>query len=242
MEGLGPSAAIIDAKEQRQHARTLQLAGLKPEGFVAFRQARIGVVGAGGLASGFLPLAAAMGARHIRLIDDDAVSYSNLPRQLLYNPYDVGQSKAAIAAKVVRGYAPEASIEAIQARLSEEDVEAFVEGLNIVVDCSDNFATRYLLDRVCQYRNLPLLYGAVGEAVGQITLLHGKAHVSLADIFGPQPESMPPPAVFPPAVHMVGTLMASEAFKWASGYGATLDGVLLQIDLRTNEQIRLSIK
>lgn len=242
MERLGPRAAIINAKEQRQHARTLQLEGLEPDMFVAFRQARLGIVGAGGLASGFLPLAAAMGARHFRIIDDDVVNYSNLPRQLLYNPYDVGQSKAAIAEKVIRTYEPGATVKSIPARLSEENVEAFVEGLNLVVDCSDNFATRYLLDRVCQNRNIPLLYGAVGEAIGQITLLHGNAHVSLADIFGPQPESMPPPAVFPPAVHMVGTLMASEAFKWTSRYGQTLDGVLLQIDLRTNEQIKLAIK
>lgn len=242
MERLGPRAAIIDYKTQRQHARTLQLQGLTPEGFVAYRQARLGIVGAGGLASGFLPLAAAMGALHFAIIDNDVVSYSNLPRQLLYTPYDIGQPKAELAAKAVRSYQPDATVKAINAKLTGENVEAFIEGLNLVVDCTDNFATRYLLDRVCSSRNLPLLYGAVEQAVGQITILHGNAHVSLADIFGPQPEPLPPPAVFPPAVHLVGTLMAGEAFKWLSGYGDTLDGVILQINLCNNQQLRLTIK
>lgn len=242
MEGLGSSAAVIDYNTRRQHARTLQLEGVTPEMFVAYTRARLCVVGAGGLASGFLPLAAAMGARHFTIIDDDRVNYSNLPRQLLYTPYDIGKPKVEAADRVVRGYAPGISVKPIQARLSGENVEELVKGANLIVDCSDNFATRYLLDGVARAMHIPLLYGAVGEAVGQITLLHGNAHVSLRDIFGPEPESMPPPAVFPPAVHLVGTMMASEAFKWVTKYGPTLDGVLLQIDLRTNQQVWLPVK
>ena len=81
----------------------------------------------------------------------------------------------------------------------------------------------------------------MGEALGHVTRLHGEAHVSLVDLFGPQPGAMPPPAVFPPAVHLVGTIMASEAFKWVARYGRTLDGVLLQVDLRTNACTRFEI-
>lgn len=242
MEGLGSSAAVIDYKTRRQHARTLQLEGVTPDMFVAFTRARICVVGAGGLASGFLPLAAAMGARHITIIDDDVVSPSNLPRQLLYTPYDVGRPKAAAADKLIRNYAPGISVSPIQARLTEENVEEIVKGMDIVADCCDNFATRYLLDRVTYQLNIPLIYGAVMEAVGQVTLLHGNARVSLPDIFGPEPESMPPPAVFPPAVHLIGTIMAGEAFKWITKYGDTLDGILLQINLRTNEYAWLKVQ
>lgn len=242
MEGLGSRAAVIDDGTRRQHERTLRLEGFAPGMFTEFRQAHIGIVGAGGLASGFLPLAVAMGARCLSIIDDDLVAISNLPRQLLYTPNDLGQPKALAAQRVLESYDPQACISVTQARLTDENVEAFVEGLSLLVDCCDNFATRYLLDRVCQKRKLPLLFGAVGEAVGQIALLHGQANVSLADIFGPQPAAAPPPPVFPPAVHLVGTLMASEAFKWVTRYGQTLDGELLQINLRTNEMVKLSIR
>ena len=232
---------MIDAGMRRQHARTLQLEGLDADGFLVYTRTHFCVVGVGGLASGFLPLAAAMGARHFTIIDDDLVSPSNLPRQLLYTPSDVGMPKVVAAERQVRGYAPGIDARAVQTRLTPENAHGLVEGAQVLVDCSDNFATRYLLDRVAAELNLPLLYGAVGEALGHVTLLHGEAHVSLVDLFGPQPGAMPPPAVFPPAVHLVGTIMASEAFKWVARYGRTLDGVLLQVDLRTNACTRFEI-
>lgn len=229
-------AKDLDPEELRRVARQLNLPGFGMAQAQALAEARVLVVGAGGLGCPAMQTLVATGVGHIRLYDDDVVSYSNLHRQILFGVPDVGRGKAEAAAEKLRSLQPAVSVEARAERLTADNIIDALEGIDLVVDGSDTFATKYLVADACEITSTPLVWGTVLRYVGQIALFGGSATApSLRDVFPEQPaaDSVPDCAtagVLGVTTSVVGSLMATEAIKYLTGLGESMPGRLLSYD------------
>ncbi len=215
----------------KRHARTLALPDFDPTRIARLRAAHVLLVGVGGLGSAVLPLLAAQEVGRIDIVDNDRVSVTNLPRQLLYTENEVGCEKAFLAAERAREWNPRGEAHPYPIRLDAAWLAALPTEYDLLIDCTDNFTTRSLLDRFCAQQHIPLVWGAVESYVGQVTLLHGRKGLSLQDLFGDLPTERPlADGVYPPLVQTIGSFMASEALRWLATGESPLDGALLQYD------------
>jgi len=197
------------------------------------RGATVTVVGVGGLGSAVVPLLAAQGVGKLILVDGDRVELSNLPRQTLFGTNDVGTWKADLAGQRAKMLSPDAQVEVHTERLTMKNVGLLLRSA-MVIDCTDNFETQYLLDAATGKHDVPMVWGAAEGYIGQVALLHGRRGLRLCDLFDPPEEEIDlPDGVWPPLVHMVGTVMASEALAFLLGWDCQLDGGLWTVDMRT---------
>jgi adenylyltransferase/sulfurtransferase len=172
---------------------------------------------------------AAAGVGKLRICDSDTVEPSNLNRQILHSDSRVGQLKALSAARTLREINPVISVEVYPEYLGWDNAEYIIGQPSIVVDCLDNYATRYLLNEYCFRHNIPLVHAALWGLMGQITFIHPPETPCLRCIF---PEA-PPKAAFPvlgATAGVLGTLQAMETLKYLAGIGETLKGRLLLFD------------
>jgi adenylyltransferase/sulfurtransferase len=172
--------------------------------------------------------------------DPDTVSLSNLNRQVLYTPADVGLPKASVAAQRLQALNPDAHIEAVFDAFTTENAAVGLQGVQLVLDASDNFATRYAADDACAAAHLPLVMGALYQWEGQVAVFHtlagGGARVRYRHWFPSPPPNAPTCAtggVLGPLAGVVGSLMATEALKLLAGVGQPLVGRLLVLDALT---------
>lgn len=217
-----------------RHKRTLDLVDFTAEQLEKIQNSHILVVGAGGLGTATLPLLAAQEINSLHIVDFDTVTLSNLPRQLLYTEKDLGKNKVDSAAHYISRLNPKGKIVHTTTQVNAEWLSAYDAPLDLVLDCTDNFATRILIDQFCAERAIPLVWGAVEGYIGQISLFHGHEKISLQDIFTEIPrERALDSGIFPPLVQQVGSMMASVALRWLAFERSELDGKLLQLDART---------
>lgn len=231
--------AMADADARVRYARQIALPELGEAGQAALGRARVLVIGAGGLGSPAALYLAAAGVGTLGLVDDDAVERSNLHRQVLHRDDRVGQSKTASAQATINALNPRVQVAQHDERLSSANVEAIFSGYDIVVDGSDNFPTRYLVNDACIHLGLPNVYGAVQGFEGQVSVFGAGGQPCYRCLF-PEP---PPPGAAPPCSEagvlgvvpgVVGLLQALEAMKLAAGFGEVMRGRLLVFDaLRT---------
>jgi adenylyltransferase/sulfurtransferase len=196
--------------------------------------ARVLCIGAGGLGSPVLQYLAAAGAGRIGIVDDDTVEESNLQRQTLFSTADIGKPKAAIAAARVLGINPLVAADAIPLRFNAANARELVQLYDVVVDCTDRFETRYLINDACILEGKPVVYGSIFRFDGQVSVFD-RAGPCLRCLF-PQ---APPPGTVPTCAEggvlgvlagMVGAFQAAEALKLILGIGESLKGRLLLID------------
>lgn len=222
------------------HARTLALPEFNEEAQERVERAHLLVIGAGGLASCCLPQLVTQGVGALTLVDDDTVSFSNLPRQILFTPQHVGQPKVDVARERLQQWAPQVKINTCKAHfpLVEEpwlqDTASMTLPFTMALDCSDNLATSLALNDYCAKYKLPLLWAGVEGYQGQISLLHAQKGITLQDIVAAPSEPMeePPQAIFAPLVQAMGSLMVAEVIKYLVGFVATLDGYLLHLNIK----------
>jgi adenylyltransferase/sulfurtransferase len=213
-------------------------------GQARLKAARVLVVGAGGLGAPVLMYLAAAGVGTIGIADDDQVTLSNLQRQVIFTTADIGRPKAGTAAQTVAGLNPTIRPATHNVRVDAHNVMELVGSYDLVVDGSDNFATRYLVSDACYFAKKPLVTAALGVFDGSITTIrahekdaNGKPNPTYRCLF---PE--PPPAGTIPACAeagilgalpgVLGSLMALEAVRAIVGFGEGLVGRLLMIDAR----------
>ena len=217
-----------------RHKRTLDLVDFTAEQLEKIQNSHILVVGAGGLGAATLPLLAAQEINSLHIVDFDTVAVSNLPRQLLYTEKDLGKNKVDAAAHYISRLNPKGKIVHTTTQVNAEWLSAYDAPLDLVLDCTDNFATRILIDQFCAERAIPLVWGAVEGYIGQLSLFHGHEKISLQDIFTEIPrERALDSGIFPPLVQQVGSMMASVALRWLAFERSELDGKFLQLDART---------
>ncbi len=226
-----------------RYSRQLALPEIGPQGQARLQQSKVTVVGAGGLGTPASLYLAAAGVGQITIIDPDTIAMSNLNRQVLYDPEQLGASKASLLTERLRSFNPEIEVEGIPLRLTTENAAQFLNraGCDVVVDATDNNETRLLLNRVAVSAGLPLIYGAVHSFYGQIMTIVPGAGPCLGCLL---PNDATPTSlkeegggvggggtpVFGVIAGIVGCLEAAEALKILLGAGTSLVGRLLVIN------------
>ena len=206
----------LPSELRARYARTEQLPGFGETAQRRLRAARVLVVGAGGLGSAVLPLLAGAGFGTIGVVDDDSVEISNLPRQTIHGERDLGRPKTASAADAIRAIDAGIDVRVFAERLTSANAERILGDFDLVLDGSDNFPTRYLVDDAASLAGLPVVWGAVHRFGGQVGLSWAGRGPHYRDLFPrpPEPGTVPSCAeagVLPSVCGVIGSLMASEA-------------------------------
>ena len=235
---------MLNPDELERYARHLVLREIGGPGQAALKRARVLVVGAGGLGAPVLLYLAAAGVGTLGIVDDDVVSLSNLQRQVIHATGDIGRPKVDSASAVIGRLNPYVTVETHAVRLAAANALGLIAGYDLVVNGSDNFATRYLVSDACYFAKKPLVTAAVGVFDGTLTTI--RAHERASD-GNPNPTYRclfpePPPAGTVPAcaeagilgalTGVIGSMMALEAVREIVGFGEGLVGRLLMIDAR----------
>ena len=160
----------FDANEWQRYQRHMQLEGFAVAGQTRLKGSRVLIVGAGGLGCPAALYLAAAGVGHITLVDADTVCLSNLHRQILYTPADIGLNKALVARQKLLLHNPCIEVVALSERLRPDNARELIQQADIVLDCSDNFATRYLINDNCVNSRIPWIYASVLQFAGQVAL------------------------------------------------------------------------
>lgn len=218
-------------------ARQTTLPGFGAAGQQRLSQARVLVIGAGGLGSAVLPILAAAGVGGIGIVDDDVVEATNLHRQTLHTASDIGRLKVDSAADRLAPLAT-GTVTMHPVRLTEGNAEALARSHDLILDGSDNFETRYLANDTARALGIPLVWGAVSQYGGQVGVVLGSEGPDYRDLFPvlPDPDSILTCAdggVLPSVCGVVGALMATEALKLLSGLGEPLSGRVTSYDALT---------
>ncbi|HXZ49039.1 MAG TPA: HesA/MoeB/ThiF family protein [Usitatibacter sp.] len=198
--------------------------------------ARALVVGAGGLGSAALLYLASSGMGRITVCDGDRVDLTNLQRQVVHRLESIGAPKAASAARTLEALNPDIRIEALEERISGGRIDELVRGADVVLDCSDNFATRHALNRACVSARRPLVSGAAIRFDGQVAVFDLRRddapcyHCLFAEDAQSAEERCATMGIFAPVAGIVGTFQALEAIKLVAGVGESLAGRLLLFD------------
>jgi len=214
-------------------------------------QSKVLVIGAGGLGCPALQYLSAAGVGTIGIVDDDIVSISNLHRQPLYSTFDIGFSKAAKAKQHLMKLNPDITIYAYNERLTTENALAIMEEFDIIVDGTDNFASRYLINDACVLMNKPLVYGAVSQFEGQVAVFNcqhanGDAPVNYRDLFPTPPKdgeilNCAEAGVLGVLPGIIGTMQANETIKLITGFGKPLINSLLTYNSLNNRVYEISL-
>jgi sulfur-carrier protein adenylyltransferase/sulfurtransferase len=210
------------------------------------------VVGAGGLGCPVLQYLTAAGVGTIGIVDDDRVDASNLQRQVLYATDEVGQYKADVAARKLRAQNPFIRLKPYLTRLTKDNALEIMRDYDLVVDGTDNFATRYLINDACVLLNKPLVYGAIYKFEGQVSVFNytapdGTAGPTYRCLFPDPPAAGSVPncaeiGVLGILPGIIGTYQANEVIKVITGIGKTLSGELLMIDLLTMTTRKMKVR
>jgi molybdopterin/thiamine biosynthesis adenylyltransferase len=199
------------------------------------------IVGAGGLGSPAALYLAASGVGKLTICDFDKVDLTNLQRQIIHTTQSVGINKAISAQQTIYEINPEVTVQTVQQKSSEAEFKKLAETADVVIDCSDNFATRYALNRVCFQLKKPLVSGAAVNFEGQITVFDFRYenspcyHCLFPDTGSDQEMRCAENGVFAPLVGMIGTTQAAEALKLILNIGESLQGRLLLLDALSME-------
>lgn len=198
--------------------------------------ARVLVIGAGGLGSPAALYLASAGVGHIILADHDTIELSNLQRQILHRDDRVGQLKAESGRQTMLALNPDITVEVRTARLEPETLLAEIAAVDLVLDCTDNFATRHAVNRACVQHRKPLVSGAAIRFEGQISVFDSRDaeapcyHCLFPEADDVEALSCATTGVFAPLVGIIGSMQAAEAIKVIAGVGQTLKGRLLMLD------------
>lgn len=227
----------MDDRQLLRYSRHILLDEIGVEGQERIRAASMLVIGAGGLGSPAAYYLASAGVAKITLVDGDTVDLTNLQRQILHTTERIGTPKAESGRATLAAINPDVEVVPVVRRVDADELDALARDATIVLDCTDNFATRHAVNRACVRHRKPLVSGAAIRFDGQLAVFdlrrtdapcyaclfpEGEGEDELCAIMG----------VFAPLTGIVGTLQAAEALKLAAGIGESLSGKLLMLDAR----------
>lgn len=219
-----------------RYSRHILLSQIAYEGQEKLTKSRALIVGAGGLGSPAALYMAAGGVGELTICDFDTVDLTNLQRQIIHTTQSVGINKAISAQRTLNAMNPDILVNTVQDKSTEQAFEKLIMAADVVLDCSDNFATRYALNRLCFKLKKPLVSGAAIGFEGQVTVFDFRHQTSpcyhcLFPDDGSETEMRcSENGVFSPLVGMIGTTQAAEAMKLLMGIGQSLEGRLLLLD------------
>jgi adenylyltransferase/sulfurtransferase len=225
----------MNDEELLRYSRHILLNEIGVEGQQRLREASMLVIGAGGLGSPAAFYLASAGVARITLVDGDNVDLTNLQRQILHTTDRIGVPKALSGQAALAAINPDVEIVPVMTRVDADSLPDLVRGSTVVLDCSDNFATRHALNRACVMHRKPLVSGAAIRFDGQVAVfdLRHPESPCYACLFPPgdgEDELCAVMGVFAPVTGIIGTTQAAEALKLAAAIGESLDGRLLLLD------------
>ena len=234
----------LTREEYQRYSRHILLPNIGTEGQLKLKNSKVLVVGAGGLGVPVLIYLAAAGVGHIGIVDFDAIDLSNLQRQVIYKTNEVGLLKAEQAKAFINEQNPEVKVSVFPERIHSDNAIEILTPFDLIVDGTDNFPTRYLLNDAAVLLNKPYIYGSIFRFEGQVSVFNYKT----GEIYGPNYRDLFPEPPHPDLVPncseggvigilpgIVGSLQALEAIKIITGIGEVLAGKLLTIDTLHNQ-------
>ncbi len=243
---------MLSSTEKNRYQKHLLLPQIGQEGQLKLKNAKILVIGAGGLGCPVLLYLAAAGVGKLGIMDADSVDLSNLQRQVLYKVEDIGSPKATTAATRLLKLNDTIEYEAVKQNFKAENAEGFVKNYDIIVDCTDNFTARYLINDFCVKFNKPFVYGAIHQFEGQVSVFNytdasGNLGPTYRCLFPEQPSELEIPncatiGVLGILPGMLGMYQANEVIKMITGIGTVLSGQLLMLDLLENTSQKIKVK
>ena len=227
---------MLNDEELLRYSRQILMPRFDISGQASLKSARVLVVGAGGLGCPVALYLGAAGIGHMTLVDDDQIEIANLQRQIAFEQSDLGESKAEHLADRVRRINPDVSVATLTERLEGDELQRQVNSATLVVDCTDNFNTRFALNRACVAARVPLVSGAAIRGEGQLSVYDVRDDSSpcyhcLYSEQGNEDLTCSEAGVIGPLVGMIGASQAMEAVKVITGVGKPLIGRLLILDV-----------
>lgn len=229
---------LSDAQTLRYN-RQIVLRGFDFDGQEKLNVAKVLIVGLGGLGCAAAQYLAVAGVGHLTLLDFDTVSLSNLQRQILHRDNRIGMAKVASAALTLSEMNPDVQLETIDTQLNDEQLSVVIAEHQLVLDCTDNVASREQLNRLCYAQHKPLVSGAAIRMEGQVSVFtyqeNQPCYRCLSRLFGDNALTCVEAGVMAPLVGIIGNLQAMEAIKLLADYGQVISGRLLMYDAMTAE-------
>ena len=231
-----------------RYSRHLLLEEIDVAGQETLLNSHVLVIGAGGLGSAAMPYLAAAGVGHITLMDHDTVELTNLQRQIMHTESGIVKSKVASGKDFLRSLNSSIRIETIQAKATESLLDELLPSIDVVLDCTDNFSTRHLINAACVKNQTPLVSGSALKFDGQVSVFDPRNSSSpcYACIFSPDEKfeevSCSSMGIFSPLVGIIGAMQAAQALQVLIGFGEPLVGRMLLWNGRTTQidEIRIS--
>lgn len=230
---------MLSKEEGKRYFKQILLEEFGLNAQIVLKKARVAVVGAGGLGCPVLQYLASCGVGTLGIIDFDTVDVTNLHRQILYSPNDVGQKKTHLAAERIKQQNPFVNTIVHDVLVSSDNVEELFSQYDVVVDGCDNFATRYVVNDACVKLNKPLVYGSILGFEGQVAVFNYKGSKHLRDIFPEAPNAEDVPncndnGVLGTLPGVIGTIMAQETIKLVAGLPLEVNQLMLISTLNWN--------
>lgn len=228
-----------------RYIRHEQLKGFGPQGQAKLNQAKVLVVGLGGLGLPVAQYLTALGVGTIGLVDQDTIELHNLQRQVLYDESDVGKSKLEVSKHKLQLQNSQITIDNYDSFLTKDNALEICKGYDVVVDATDNFPTRYLINDVCVLLNKPFVYGALHGFEGQVSVFNHNDGPTYRCLFPEMPKAQEIPncdenGILGVLPGIIGTLQVLETVKLLSGVGTVLSGMLLVYDGLTQSTQKIS--
>jgi molybdopterin/thiamine biosynthesis adenylyltransferase len=232
--------------ELLRYSRHILLPGIDVAGQERLKQSRVLIVGLGGLGSPVAMYLAASGIGHLCLADFDEVDVTNLQRQVVHSQASVGMSKAESAKQALQGLNDQITIDTINHKIQPEEWDGVIQPFDMVVDCTDNFDTRFAINAACYRQQVVLVSGAAIRFEGQLTVFNPKDAASpcyqcLYSSDVSEALSCAEAGVLSPLVGVIGSLQALEVVKWISGAGDSLVGRLVLFDGKRHQWRELKL-
>jgi len=224
----------LDDDQLLRYSRQIMLPSVGIEGQERLLGSRVLIAGMGGLGAPAAMYLAAAGVGQLVIADFDRVDLTNLQRQIIHTTDRIGMPKVESARRALLALNPEVKVEAVEEPLGDENLPGLVAGADLVVDASDNFATRFAINAACCHARVPLVSGAAIRLEGQVTVFSGRPGGPCYQCLYPQggtvDETCSANGVLAPLVGIVGAIQATEAIKVLTGAGEPLVGRLLLLD------------
>jgi len=226
-------------ERSNRYNRQIILPEIGEDGQYKLLNAKVLVIGAGGLGAAILPYLAAAGVGEIGIMDDDVIELSNLHRQVIYKSSDVGKSKAKEAKLMISELNPQVKVKAFSEKLSGKNVFNLFEKYDIIVDATDNISIKYLINDACLALNKPMVYGSIFRFQGQVSVFNyqnGPTYRCLYPDENNNALNCEDAGVIGISVGIIGMLQANEVLKMTLGIGEVLSGKILVYNILNNEQ------
>lgn len=232
----------LSKKEIERYNRHLIIDGFDQEKQLKLKNAKVLVIGAGGLGCPVIQYIVAAGVGTLGIVDGDVVSLTNLQRQILFTEAEIGISKAEITASKMSKLNSETKIHTYNCFLNDEMADELFPKYDIIIGCTDNYDSRYCIDKMTKKHNIPFVHGSIHEFEGQLSVFNYKGSCSYADVFGEKPTKKGNAVgVIGALPGIIGSLMAMETLKIISGMGEVIANRMLLYNALDNSFNQLKI-